>query len=216
MIWFFRNLVYSYKDFKDGSEAKEYFKNLNDDINKLFKEGKLEKKKTLPVIYTAKKLGYKTFIHEQNSIPGVSNKFLSRYADKIGISLEASKKYFPNKKVIYTGNPLSEEVYNSKFVAKDDLGLNLTMGKKLVLIVMGSLGSTTMNKNLKEALPLFNDKDYEVVFVTGKGYYDEYKNVKHSNNVKIVSYLDNMASVLKNTDLIVSRAGASSIAEITD
>ena len=53
MIWFFRNLVYSYKDFKDGSEAKEYFKNLNDDINKLFKEGKLEKKKTLPVIYTA-------------------------------------------------------------------------------------------------------------------------------------------------------------------
>ena len=80
---------------------------------------------------------------------------------------------------------------------------------------MGSLGSTTMNKKLKETLPLFKDKTYEVVFVTGKNYYEEYKNSSLSDNVKIVAYLDNMPAVLKNTDLIVSRAGASSIAEIT-
>ncbi len=72
-----------------------------------------------------------------------------------------------------------------------------------------------MNKQLKDKLPLFENKDYEVVFVTGKNYYDEYKKVKVSNNVKIVAYLDNMIDVLNNTDLIVSRAGASSIAEIT-
>ena len=72
-----------------------------------------------------------------------------------------------------------------------------------------------MNIKLKDTLPLFKDKDYEVVFVTGKNYYDEYKKVKVSNNVKIVAYLDNMIDVLNNTDLIVSRAGASSIAEIT-
>ena len=170
---------------------------------------------TSPVIYAAKKLGYKTFIHEQNSIPGLSNKFLSHYADKIGISLASSKQYFPSSKTIFTGNPRSEEVYNTKTVPKDKLGLNLSKDKKLVLIVMGSLGSMTMNQKLKEALPLFNKKDYEVVFVTGKNYYDDYKNVKVSDNVKIVAYLDNMAEVLKNTDLIVSRAGASSIAEIT-
>lgn len=170
---------------------------------------------TAPVIYAAKKLGYKTFIHEQNSIPGLSNKFLSRYADKIGISLEASKEYFPSKKTVFTGNPRSEEVVSGIKEDKKSLGLDLNNNKKLVLIVMGSLGSTTMNKKLKETLPLFKNKDYEVVFVTGKGYYDEYKNISSSNNVKIVAYLDNMASVLKNTDLIVSRAGASSIAEIT-
>jgi len=168
---------------------------------------------TAPVIYAAHKLGYKTFIHEQNSIPGVSNKFLSRYADKIGISLEASREYFPKGKTVFTGNPRSEEVYNSKAISKESLGLDAS--KQLVLIVMGSLGSTTMNKKLKETLPLFRDKDYEVMFVTGKGYYDEYKDIEHSLNVKIVPYLDNMASVLKDTDLIVSRAGASSIAEIT-
>lgn len=170
---------------------------------------------TAPVIYSAKKLGYKTFIHEQNSIPGLSNKFLVRYADKIGISLPDSIQYFPKNKTIYTGNPRSEEVYYTKEVSKRDLGLSLQEKKKLVLVVMGSLGSTTMNQKLKETLPLFTNKDYEVIFVTGKGYYEEYKKVKVSNNVKIVPYLENMAQVLKKTDLIVSRAGASSIAEIT-
>lgn len=170
---------------------------------------------TAPVIYSAKKLGYKTFIHEQNSIPGLSNKFLIRYVDKIVVSLPDSLRYFPAEKAIFTGNPRSEEAYYAKEISKKDLGLSLSEKKKLVLIVMGSLGSTTMNQKLKETLPLFKDKDYEVVFVTGKGYYEEYQKLQAPKNVKIVSYLDNMTQVLKKTDLIVSRAGASSIAEIT-
>lgn len=170
---------------------------------------------TAPVIYSAKKLGYKTFIHEQNSIPGLSNKFLVRYVDKIGVSLPDSVKYFPKNKTVFTGNPRSEEVFKSKEVSKKMLNLNLDENKKLVLIVMGSLGSTTMNKNLKETLFLFKDKSYEVVFVTGKNYYDDYKKIECSSNVKIVPYLENMPQVLKKTDLIVSRAGASSISEIT-
>lgn len=170
---------------------------------------------TAPVIYSAKKLGYKTFIHEQNSIPGLSNKFLAHYADKIGVSLPDSINNFPKTKVVFTGNPRSEEVLLGKTISKKELGLSLTNNKKLVLIVMGSLGSTTMNRKLKETLPLFKDKEYEVVFVTGKNYYDEYSKIKLPTNVRLVAYLDNMQQVLKNTDLIVSRAGASSIAEIT-
>ena len=168
---------------------------------------------TTPVISSAKKLGYKTFIHEQNSIPGVSNRFLSRYADKIGVSLPESTKYFPKNKVFFSGNPRSEEVLSSRPVDKKSLGL--TENKPLVLIVMGSLGSTTMNQKLKETLNLFKDKPYEVIFVTGQNYYETYKSVKVSNNVKIMPYLNNMLSVLHKTDLIVSRAGASTIAEIT-
>ncbi len=170
---------------------------------------------TAPVVLAAKKCGYKTFIHEQNSEPGVSNKFLSRYVDKIGVSLEESTKFFPKKKVVYTGNPRSEEVFTAKKVSKDELGLGLSNDKKLVVMVMGSLGSNSMNNHFKNTLPLFNNKDYEVVFVTGKAYYDEYKNIETTDNVKIVPYLDNMVDVLNNTDLIVSRAGATSIAEIT-
>lgn len=169
---------------------------------------------TAPVIYSAKKLGYKTFIHEQNCIPGLSNKFLSHYADRIGVSLTESLQYFDAEKVVFTGNPRSEEVIKVKPIDKKTMGLN--PAKKLVLIVMGSLGSTTMTAKMKDILPHFAKKNYEVLFVTGKKYYEEYQKLKDiPNNVKIVPYLDNMLEVMKRTDLMVSRAGASTIAEIT-
>lgn len=169
---------------------------------------------TSPVIYAAKKMGYKTFIHEQNSIPGLSNKFLSKYADIIGVSLPSSVKYFNKDKVIFTGNPRSEEVVNYPKVNKKKY--NLSTNKKLVLIVMGSLGSLTISNRMKEILLKFNNKDYEVLFVTGKSYYDDYKNLSNvPQNVKIVPYLDDMLGVLKVVDLMVTRAGASTIAEIT-
>lgn len=168
---------------------------------------------TAPVIYASHKLGYKTFIHEQNSIPGLSNKFLSRYADIIGVSLPGSINYFPKKKTYYTGNPRSEEVIGTKPMDKKEY--NLSNDKKLVLIVMGSLGSTTMNNKLHELVSHFKGKEYEVLLVTGKNYYDDYKKIKVPSNVKVVPYLDKMLSVMKDTDLIVSRAGASTVAEIT-
>lgn len=206
----FKNIIILKQYLKSVSILKKKIKEFNPDV--VVGVGGYV---TAPVIYSAKKLGYKTFIHEQNSIPGLSNKFLSHYADKIGVSLPDSISYFPKEKTIFTGNPRSEEVVTDKVVNKKELGLSLSSNKKLVLIVMGSLGSITMSKKLKETLPLFNNKDYEVIFVTGKNYYDEYKKIKVPTNVRIVSYLENMKQILKQTDLIVSRAGASSIAEIT-
>lgn len=168
---------------------------------------------TSPVIYAAKKLGYKTFIHEQNSIPGLSNKFLSHYADKIGVSLEGSMKYFDSKKVVYTGNPRSEEVLKTKPINKKEYGLE--ENKKLVVIVMGSLGSYTMNQRLMEMVPAFQGKTYEVLLVTGKNYYEDYQKLKNvPSNVHLVPYLENMLGVMQKTDIIVSRAGASTVSEI--
>lgn len=167
---------------------------------------------TFPVIYTAKKLGYKTLIHEQNSIPGKSNKLLVKYVDKIAISLPGSFKYFPEEKVVYTGNPRSSEIVAVPSAKKSELGL--TNNKKLVLIVMGSLGSMTINNELKKIIKKFKGKDYEVLLVTGKNYYDDFKNI-NIETVKIVPFLNNMLNVLKICDLIVTRAGASTISEIT-
>lgn len=167
---------------------------------------------TFPVIYEAKKLGYKTLIHEQNSIPGKSNKILSKYADIIAVSLPGSMKYFSKDKTFLTGNPRSSEAYLAKPINKQELGL--TKDKKLVLIVMGSLGSFTINEELLKIVPKFESKEYEVLLVTGNNYYDKYKDINVSN-VKIVKYLNNMLNILKSCDLIVTRAGASTIAEIT-
>ena len=168
---------------------------------------------TAPVIYSAKKLGYKTLVHEQNSIPGKSNKFLSKYADIIAVSLPSSKEYFKHDKVYLTGNPRSEEALKVKGVDKKTLGLN--NDKQLVMIVMGSLGSMTINQELLDIVPKFRNKDYEVLLITGNNYYDKYNDIKIPDNVKIVPFLENMLNVLQETDLIVTRAGASTIAEIT-
>lgn len=166
-----------------------------------------------PVIYAAHKLGVKCCIHEQNSSFGVTNKFASKFADKIFVSFKSlEEKSEDKKKVIYTGNPCSESAMKVTPAKKEDYGLS--SNKKLVLIVMGSLGSKTVSDKMKNMLTLFNNKDYEVMFVTGKNYYDEYKKIKYTNNIKIVPYADNMVSLLKVTDVLVSRAGASTLSEI--
>lgn len=168
---------------------------------------------TAPVLYAAHKLHIKTMIHEQNSIPGLSNKFLARFVDTICVSLPGSISYFPKDKTVYTGNPRSEEILKIGKVSKTKYGFSA--GKKLVLIVMGSLGSTTMTEKLKEAICQFEGKNYQVLVVTGKAYYDDYRDIELPNNVVLIPYTEELIQIMKDTDLMVSRAGASTISEIT-
>ena len=167
---------------------------------------------TGPVISSAHKLGIKTFIHEQNSIPGKANLYLSKFADNIFISFKSSGKYFPEYKTIYTGNPCSEEAIHSSKIDKKELGLN--PNKKLVLFVMGSLGSSKVNDMLYKTMNLVKSKEYEILFVTGKDSYEEMSQKKYPSNVKVVPFIEKMTRVMKVTDLIVSRAGASTLSEI--
>lgn len=168
---------------------------------------------TAPVIYAAKKLGKKTFIHEQNSVVGLANKFLAKYTDKIGVSFESTLKDFPDGKAVLTGNPCSEKALNIKKAKKETLEID--KNKKLVLIVMGSLGSRTVNDKIMSFIDKFKNKDYSVIFVTGTTYYEKVKDTKVPNNVKILPFIYEMPSVMKITDLMVTRAGASTMSEIT-
>ena len=163
---------------------------------------------TAPVIYAAKKEGIKTIIHEQNSELGLTNKYLSKYADKIFVSFEKMVDLFPKNKAIFTGNPCSESIKVRK--PGDKKALGLSENKKLVLIVMGSLGSKRMNETITAMLPLFNNKDYEVLYVTGKEYYSD--KLSFAGNIHVVDFYDN--SLLKRVDVMVSRAGATTMSEI--
>ena len=167
---------------------------------------------TAPVIWAAKKLGKKTFIHEQNSVVGLSNKYLTKYADKIGVSFESTMKYFPKNKVVLTGNPCSQKAISIKKAKKEDYGLS--KDKKLILIVMGSLGSKTINDKIFSFLAAFRNKDYEVLFVTGNSYYEKIKNNKYPKNIKVVPFIYELPSIMKVTDLMITRAGASTMSEI--
>jgi len=168
---------------------------------------------TAPVIWASHKLGKKTFIHEQNSVVGLANKYLSYYVDKVGVSFEETINDFPKNKAVVTGNPCSEKAINVSVANKEDY--KLSKNKKLVLIVMGSLGSRTINDELIDNINKFKNKDYEVLFVTGNSYYEKVKDKKVPSNVKIVPFIKELPTVMKVCDLMVSRAGASTIAEIS-
>lgn len=193
--------------FKSFKECRKMIKEFNPDI--VIGVGGYV---TVPVIISAKRLGYKTFLHEQNVIPGKSNKFLSKYCDLIGVSFESSLKYMPSGKAVMTGNPCSEDALKAPSVIKSSLGLSAN--KKLVLIVMGSLGAGRVSKYLESELLKFDGKDYEVLFVTGKSSYDEVMSHRYPENVKIISFYEGLTKVMKKTDLMVSRAGASTLSEI--
>ena len=207
--------------------SKNIFKDIKD-VFLIFKAKKEIKKKilefkpdvvlgiggfvTYPVLSVAKSLHIKTFIHEQNAIPGKTNKMISKYADIIGISFKESAKYFPNKNVLYTGNPTGIRALNTPRITKSSLGLN--DDKPLVVVVCGSLGSETVNNAMKGYLKTLENKDYQVVYITGKNLYEEFIKIKYPKNVKVLPYLDNLTGLLKETDVLVARAGASTIAEV--
>lgn len=164
---------------------------------------------TAPVIYAAKKCKVKTLVHEQNSILGLSNKMMLKYTDTLCTSFKEMKSDKTN--VVYTGNPQGDSVYTLKGIPKKDFGLS--SDKKLVLIVMGSLGSKTVNDVLKDSLTKF-DSSYEVLIVTGKDYYEQFKKLKRNDNVFIEPYIDGLNRLFSNVDVLVTRAGATTISEL--
>ncbi|KRL04669.1 undecaprenyldiphospho-muramoylpentapeptide beta-N-acetylglucosaminyltransferase [Liquorilactobacillus oeni] len=169
------------------------------------------------VVYAAARLKIPTFIHEQNSIAGITNKFLSHFVDKIGICFKQAEKEFPAKKVIFTGNPRAQQV--ADIVPSGKLrALGLDPTKKTVLIFGGSRGARRINEASVEAFKFFGNKEYQILFVTGSVHYDKIMRqvgAEIPQNVLIKPYLPDMPGILPEITCIVGRAGATSLAEIT-
>jgi len=170
-----------------------------------------------PVVYGAAKLKYKTVIHEQNSLAGITNKFLARYVDKILICFDESRKYFPADKTVLTGNPRASEVVGTLKIGKTALGLNAH--KKTVLICGGSRGARPINEAFISMVDKYEKADFEVVFATGEVHYEsiceQIENVEALKNVKVMPFIADMPKFLVSIDLFVGRAGATSLSEIT-
>lgn len=206
-----KNIFKNFKTIKclinASKQAKKMIKDFNPDI--VIGVGGYV---TVPVIKSAKKLGYKTFLHEQNSLPGKSNRYLIKYCDLIGTSFPSSLDTLPKDKTILTGNPCSEDAIKKEPASKTKIGLS--EDKKLVLIVMGSLGAGRVSDYLKKELDKFEGKDYEILFITGKTSYDKVMEKTYPSNVKIIPFYEGLPSLMKRADLIVTRAGASTLSEI--
>lgn len=171
-----------------------------------------------PVVYAAARLKIPTVIHEQNSVPGLTNKFLSRYVSKIAVCFDEAKDYFPQNKVVFTGNPRASEVLGKDGI-RGRLSAGLSTTLPTVLIFGGSRGARPINEAVVTSLSDFGDKPYQILYVTGDVHFEEVKKeaelIGNPRNVIIKPFIHNMPEVLAGIDLVVSRAGATTLAELT-
>ena len=171
-----------------------------------------------PALFIAAKMGIPTFIQEQNSLPGKTNIFNGKKARAVFTAYPEMEKFFPNSKVHFLGNPIRENLITDLIetdLAKEKLGLE--KDKLTILSVGGSLGSRTLNNGWKENINQVLEKDYQLIWQTGKL---DYKNILeetkdiHSRNIQIVEFIKNMEMAYSAADVIVSRAGAIAISEL--
>lgn len=174
-----------------------------------------------PVVYAATKLKIPTIIHEQNSIPGVTNKFLSKYATRVALAFQEAGRFFPSNKTVFTGNPRAQEVADLTDSGNVLGQYGLDSDKKTIVIFGGSRGALKINTAVVEALPELAKKAYQILYASGDIYYNDaefsetFATYNQAKNIKIVPYIKNMVEVLNDADLILSRAGATTLAEIT-
>ena len=161
-------------------------------------------------MWAAAKMGIPILLQEQNSFAGVTNKILRDKAAKICVAYEGMERFFPAEKIILTGNPVRQNLLDGK-KAKNK-------GEKNLLIIGGSLGARTINEAVKAALPELGKSDLHVVWQTGKVYYEKCKAAWEAagspKNIECLDFLSDMPDRYATADLVISRAGASSISEL--
>ncbi|MBW2410613.1 MAG: undecaprenyldiphospho-muramoylpentapeptide beta-N-acetylglucosaminyltransferase [Deltaproteobacteria bacterium] len=171
-----------------------------------------------PVVLVARLLGLKVVLCEQNLLPGITNRLLSRFADMIFISFEDSRSHFAANKVRFTGNPVRQDIMTDRATAEPEGGLEHGPKPFTVLIIGGSQGAHRINETVTEALNLLHRKE-DLYFIHQTGAADEnmVKNAyaQHGVSSIVQAFFDSMAGHYQNADLIVCRAGATTVAEIT-
>ncbi|QXG59735.1 undecaprenyldiphospho-muramoylpentapeptide beta-N-acetylglucosaminyltransferase [Lacticaseibacillus casei] len=168
------------------------------------------------ILFAAARMHIPTVIHESNSVAGVTNKFLSHFVDRVAIVFPEVASAFPAKKVVVTGNPRAQQVAGLKPNDRlKDFGLD--PHKRTLLVFGGSRGAPKINEAVLAALPIWGKADFQVLFATGRSHYDTIKKSLPPlpSSIKVVPYIDDMPSILPDIGLLISRAGATTLAEIT-
>ena len=171
-----------------------------------------------PVLWAAQRMGIPTVIQEQNSYAGVTNKLLASRAKKICVAYEGMERFFPADRIIMTGNPVRQNILEAQGTPQEARrAFGLDAEKKTVLIVGGSLGARTMNRSVLEHLDLIKaHPEVQFIWQTGKYYFDSIQKEmrgKELPNLKVMDFVSDMGAAYHAADLVVSRAGASSISE---
>lgn len=173
-----------------------------------------------PTLYKANALKIPTLVQEQNSYAGITNKFLGKKASKICVAYDGMERFFPKDRIVMTGNPVRQELM-SESITKEDAykEFNLDPTKKTILLIGGSLGSRTLNMSLLAAIDKLATSDVQVLWQCGKLYAFELNmdiaGRGNPKNIHLHEFITRMDLAYKIADLVISRAGASSISELS-
>ncbi|MBM3435091.1 MAG: UDP-N-acetylglucosamine--N-acetylmuramyl-(pentapeptide) pyrophosphoryl-undecaprenol N-acetylglucosamine transferase, partial [Bacteroidetes bacterium] len=171
-----------------------------------------------PVLKVASNRGIPTVIQEQNSFPGITNRLLANKVNKICVAFDGLEKYFPENKIVVTGNPVRKEVIdirNKKEEAVKYFGMDPS--RKTILVIGGSQGALSINKGIHSGLARFSDNGLQVIWQTGKYYQETALSAIQSmasSAIKATTFIDRMDYAYAIADIVVSRAGAIAISEI--
>lgn len=172
-----------------------------------------------PTLRVATSRGIPSLIQEQNSYPGITNKLLAGRVSKICVAYDGMEKFFPKSKIIKTGNPVRKEVINIEGKRDEAASFfGLDPSKKTIFIVGGSQGALSINKSIAKNLEEFSNKGYQLLWQTGKYYIEEGESIveEMGNSAFVVKqFIDRMDLAYAMADVIVSRAGAIAISEIS-
>lgn len=168
-----------------------------------------------PTLYMSSRKGVKTVIQEQNSYPGITNKLLSKKTDKICVAYDGLERFFPSEKIVKTGNPVRQDLLTIEGKRDEAIAhFNLDINKKTLVIIGGSLGARAVNNLIEKNINWFVSNKVQVIWQTGKLYYDEFKKYDEFEGVQTYAFLNRMDLTYAAADILISRAGASSISEL--
>jgi UDP-N-acetylglucosamine--N-acetylmuramyl-(pentapeptide) pyrophosphoryl-undecaprenol N-acetylglucosamine transferase len=171
-----------------------------------------------PIMMAATRFGIPALIQEQNSFAGLANKQVASKVNKVCVAYEGMEKYFPKKKIVLTGNPVRKDILNvneKREAALNHFGFNANT--KTLLIIGGSLGARTINESILGSIEKLVDAKIQIIWQTGKGYYDLYKAslVKYDlRRIRVQDFVKEMDMAYAAADVVISRSGALSVSEL--
>ncbi len=168
-----------------------------------------------PLLQVANSNNIPTVIQEQNSYPGITNKILSKKANAICVAYENLERFFPKDKIVFTGNPVRQDLLDSDSKTQEGIThFKLDDNKRTLLILGGSLGARRVNQLIEKELDFLLASGIQVFWQCGKLYFEEYKKYNDKENVQVVAFIDRMDLIYAAADFVISRVGASSVSEL--
>ena len=167
-----------------------------------------------PLLNVANSLNIPTLIQEQNSYPGITNKLLSKKAAKICVAYENLERFFPKEKMILTGNPVRQDLIDVSSKREEAITFfKLDPKKKTLLVLGGSLGARRINQLIEKELQGLLSQKVQIIWQCGKLYLEDYSKY-NSSQIQVVAFIERMDLVYAAADVVISRAGASSVSEL--